>query len=198
MWSVGVMAYALFIGVFPYNGSERTAKEMKRAIRDCNKRLTYEAIPGCPKVSQAAVGLCKGLLQRPPSKRWRADDALGCEFLKAWDALDESLPSVRPVLSAAKRTGLFERRRLEVAEKLDHLLERLHLEICGVPIDATPPKERRGDDAASEAPSTVGTSLPSNPWKQSHSTLGSACTYTCSGCSGAPHLEDHECQWAHL
>lgn len=179
LWSVGVMTHTLFFGDFPYNGTERTARAMKRAIRDGDKKPTFE--PGrhggavAPRVSEAAVELCRGLLHRSPGRRWKVDQALSCEFVVAGEEIDESLPSLLPVLHIAKHAGVFDKRRLELPDELDALLHRLHTEIRGVPMDAAPRKEGRGD-YASETSTSFGASLPSNLWKRSDSTSTSTST----------------------
>lgn len=168
IWSVGVMTYALFFGRFPYNGKAPNGKEMKKAIRDNDVSPSFEPVTGASAmVSEAAVRFCKGLLHRAPTRRWKLDYALTCDFMTACETLDDSLPDMLPMLSSAKRAGVFDKRR-DLPEHLDQLLERLHTGFRGIPMGAMPPKEDRCD-ASSEDSSTAGTSMASNAWQQSGS-----------------------------
>mmetsp|Transcript_90038 Transcript_90038/g.160309 ORF Transcript_90038/g.160309 Transcript_90038/m.160309 type:complete len:471 (-) Transcript_90038:54-1466(-) len=86
VWSIGVIAYLLIYGSFPYSPAEATAKAMKAAIQDDSPRLQFKDVTkGAEGVVSGsldmAVEFCKALLLREYEKRPTAEQVLQLPFL---------------------------------------------------------------------------------------------------------------------
>jgi len=130
VWSVGVIAYLLLYGHFPYMPLVWRASEMKRAIRDgCPgpvyaPRIRGKADPAlADAISIEAEGLVGKLLARAPRDRPTAAEASEHEFFERPEA-DEALPSLLPMLLSAEHCGGFEqpREKEEAPSELDVVL----------------------------------------------------------------------------
>eukprot|EP00747_Dinoflagellata_sp_TGD_P052920 gnl/TRDRNA2_/TRDRNA2_148172_c0_seq1.p1 gnl/TRDRNA2_/TRDRNA2_148172_c0~~gnl/TRDRNA2_/TRDRNA2_148172_c0_seq1.p1 ORF type:complete len:338 (-),score=70.49 gnl/TRDRNA2_/TRDRNA2_148172_c0_seq1:28-891(-) len=79
LFSIGVMMYVMLAGYYPFDGD--TADDIWRSI---NKGVLYfdtKKWPGWSKVSICAKNLLHALLQRDPSKRFSAEEALAQQWL---------------------------------------------------------------------------------------------------------------------
>jgi len=82
VWSYGVMAYFMFFGEFPYVPQEFTSKAAKAVIRAGVPVPRYLEKMHRHRCSDS-MSFCKDLLQRDPSQRCSASDALGHSYFKA-------------------------------------------------------------------------------------------------------------------
>jgi serine/threonine protein kinase len=82
VWSYGVMAYFMLFGELPYIPREATAGAAKAAIRDgdCVPRYLEKVHRDR---SRDSMSFCRDLLQRDPSQRCSARDALGHSYFQA-------------------------------------------------------------------------------------------------------------------
>jgi serine/threonine protein kinase len=82
IWAVGVSAYLLLFGEYPYRPKQTGSKEMMDAIRE-GKKPSYQARSGFPQPSQMACDFVHGILdQRSATNRPDADEAMQKYFLK--------------------------------------------------------------------------------------------------------------------
>mmetsp|Transcript_75499 Transcript_75499/g.208324 ORF Transcript_75499/g.208324 Transcript_75499/m.208324 type:complete len:171 (+) Transcript_75499:278-790(+) len=112
VWSLGVIAYVLLCGQFPYQPQQRTSQGMKQAILAGTPEPTFQPAAGLDlrgaELSQASIDFLRAVLERDPAARPTAADALQLPWLAAPLAdLQEGVQSLRPVLEAAKCTGAF-------------------------------------------------------------------------------------------
>lgn len=109
VWSMGVVAYALLFGDFPYVPIVANSKAMKQAIVD-GAPPKYELLG--QKRSEPAVKFVSALLDRNPETRPLTEDALNTPFMFAsankCHMLGQDLPSLRPMIYAARKAGAFE------------------------------------------------------------------------------------------
>mmetsp|Transcript_28140 Transcript_28140/g.49053 ORF Transcript_28140/g.49053 Transcript_28140/m.49053 type:complete len:457 (+) Transcript_28140:80-1450(+) len=159
VWSVAVIAYVLLFGNFPYMPKEQSSKGMKQAILDGQPAPKYEPAGRHHQQlmpSKNAVTFCKTLLNRDPDRRPTSCEALTMPYmLQASDdeqvaPFPEILPSLRPMLHAAKKVGAFEVRDPSRDDRTDNLLNSLQMKHLGVPLPATLPpsrSDRHRDDA---------------------------------------------------
>jgi serine/threonine protein kinase len=82
VWSYGVMAYFMFFGELPYIPQEITSKAAKAVIRAGVPVPRYLEKMHRNRSSDS-MSFCKDLLQRDPSQRCSASDALGHSYFKA-------------------------------------------------------------------------------------------------------------------
>lgn len=152
IWSLGVVAYVLLYGNFPYKpaGGERGGPAMKRAIlcQEQGPRFRSPALEGCDlggpcaEPSMQAELFVKALLCRDPVRRVLARDALetlflkeGCDAGRQWhlaaDTAASPDSSFRPNLQAAVYAGAFEQHKLVEEHGLDEILTNFQQEHQG-------------------------------------------------------------------
>jgi len=142
VWSFAVIVYALLFGSFPYTPEERSSPAMKVAIRAGTTPSFQPAATGCgvasrgsrsPVRSEAAMQLVKTLLDRDQHSRPSAREALGmiliCESLHGCHLPHLDLPTLRPMLHAAKKIGVFETRDPTEVTADDVLLNQLQTQL---------------------------------------------------------------------
>lgn len=131
VWSFAVIAYVLFFGCFPYQPADRSAKGMKAAIAqgypapDFLPRASLLTMSSPqPHLSLMAEEFCRQMLNRDPMFRPSSKKALQHRFLSR--ATTEDLPSLRPILNAAKMIGAFtpaiSRKEKETPDSVDNIL----------------------------------------------------------------------------
>jgi serine/threonine protein kinase len=81
LWSYGVMAYFMFFGELPYIPEKITSNAAKAATR-AGVPVPRFLVP-MPRCSSDSMSFCRELLQRDPSQRCSAKDALGHSYLNA-------------------------------------------------------------------------------------------------------------------
>lgn len=87
---------------------------------------------GAPVASKTAVQFVKALLTRDPKVRTTAKDALQMSYMTDCESKPcQGLPSMRPMLAAAVKSGAFENRQTDVEDDLDEDLGQLHLRYTG-------------------------------------------------------------------
>mmetsp|Transcript_83368 Transcript_83368/g.241235 ORF Transcript_83368/g.241235 Transcript_83368/m.241235 type:complete len:380 (-) Transcript_83368:516-1655(-) len=122
IWAVGVMAYMLLFGAWPYAPGGLDGQAVQAAIVAGSPPPPFDAGDGMPVVSQSAVAWVRAMLRRCESARPAARVARQLpDFLADWG----SAVSLRPALDAAKRSGAFGKlsaRGLSQATELDNLL----------------------------------------------------------------------------
>jgi len=164
VWSLGVIAYVLLLGQFPYQPIESTARAMKAAILTGVPEPTFRPRPsldtgGASRVTPGAILFCQDLLHRDKQRRPTAAAALRHQWVAPTTKPAEqwSAPSLRPMLYAAKRAGAFDTRPVSVEDKsgMDRLLAALQAQQHGPPSQVPDGTRlvtvgRKGDKAHSE------------------------------------------------
>lgn len=122
VWSFGVIVYALLFGALPYQPRTQPTRPMWQAIVEGGPlsfkphRQFGDAPHGLFRSdfrSDDAVHAPKMLLNRDPKSRPSAEDALGLPWMVAsLEGIhlpdEEDLPSLEPMLRAAKKVGAFD------------------------------------------------------------------------------------------
>jgi len=149
VWSFGVIVYALLFGNFPYMPKQPSSKAMKQAIIDGGVGPTFEPAAGTRSLgpntmlrSDNARSLVRAVLRREPDFRPSAEEALQMPWMVSamqdQHAIGIDLPSLRPMMHASKKVGLFEVRDPARNEKADEVLNSLQMRRHGMPLPTTP------------------------------------------------------------
>lgn len=167
IWSLGIIVYVLLFGQFPYQPVESTAKAMKAAILAGVPVPTFKPRESrskpdlaLTKISEDAVTFLRALLERDSRRRPTAERALQLRWMGCPKSSESwSLPSLRPMLYAAKRTGAFDTRGMNENDKssIDIMLIGLQAKqykhnLPGISGD----KVERSDSEASSSNAPVG------------------------------------------
>lgn len=130
IWSLGVTAYVLFYGGFPYRGVDSSGPAVQAAILSGAKPPTFEAGcgsgEGAGSVSKEATEWVRRLLCRDPTKRPTAADALQEAFLKQPGSGRQH--DLKPMFLAALQAGFCDQcqqEKLRVITDVDHRLSSL-------------------------------------------------------------------------
>jgi len=166
VWSVGVIAYVLLLGQFPYKPAEPSGKAMKAAIKAGVPEPTFKAKPRLetgsgPGVSQDGRQFLIKLLARDPKLRPDARCAQQIRWLHDKGTPEEraQMTSLRPMLYAARRAGAFDppRNDKEVDKSgLDSLMQDLqakHQKVCLSPHKASKASKATPSYASTEVSS---------------------------------------------
>lgn len=139
VWSMGVLAYTLLFGSFPYSPTPKVknSEAMRAAIVQGKPPTFQPTFPSMEQMrSESVVEFAESLLERDPAKRPCANDALKLPYMVAVSRnqhmLDCELPSLRPMLYSAKKEGAFEVRDLNRELDIDGFLYDLQKERRGV------------------------------------------------------------------
>jgi len=120
VWSLGVLTYILLFGTFPYMPRKMSSLAMKQEISGNRIKPSFKpvACPGQPKGesiylrSPSAVDFARSLMERDSEIRPSAEEALQLSWMKPPEQgghLPEAqLPSLLPMVNAAKMVGAFE------------------------------------------------------------------------------------------
>lgn len=104
VWAMGVLAYVLLFGAWPYMPKTMSGPAMKAAIRSNSPAPSFRSKAGLPEVGRAA-SWARALLHREPTRRPSAQQALSHRSFEApWD----SAAPMAATLRAAVRVGAFE------------------------------------------------------------------------------------------
>jgi len=104
VWGLGVVAYVLLFGAWPYTATVMTGQAMQAAIRLGTPPPRFRTRPGVPAVSRPCSEWVQALLRREVASRPSAKAALRLLGLSTgWSAET----SMRPALNSAKRCGAF-------------------------------------------------------------------------------------------
>jgi serine/threonine protein kinase len=123
VWAVGVTAYAMLFGQYPYSGQKRSSTEMKEAIRSNSRPPLFEpakrvlanlednisGICKLPQASSTAVEFTKSLLSRNPEHRPTAAMALRLQYITRSSVENRKFPDLRETLRSAVDAGAFGR-----------------------------------------------------------------------------------------
>jgi serine/threonine protein kinase len=144
VWSLAVVVYVLIFGVFPYMPEKQSSKAMKVAIIEGATLPSFRPkeqrsnAPNAHVRSEQAVSFVKSLLQRKPDQRPTAEESLQSQWIsdsmKGSHMSDSELPSLRPMIYAAKKVGAFEVRTLaqdKGATSADVCLDHLQMSFHG-------------------------------------------------------------------
>mmetsp|Transcript_101400 Transcript_101400/g.158375 ORF Transcript_101400/g.158375 Transcript_101400/m.158375 type:complete len:486 (+) Transcript_101400:33-1490(+) len=165
IWSLGVIAYVLIFGCFPYQPKEPSSKNMKNAIID---GASPRYVPVGRRIhgldasfrSGDAVEFVKILLNRQPRQRPSAVDVLSMSYVNLSTPIDypegAELPSLRPMLYSARRVGAFEVRNNGKVVDIDTELAQMQMEKHGKPL---PESTKRSQDTADASSINVGAFL---------------------------------------
>lgn len=133
IFSVGVMAYLILFGNFPYIGN--SAKAMRQAIRDGEEGPSYVPEHGVHQATPEAKALTVALLHRDPTCRPTAKEAQEMSFFQP---SDKPMPSLVPALDAAAANGAFFEKTCS-KDDLDAWLDHLQEEKRSTSEDSTLP-----------------------------------------------------------
>lgn len=196
IWSLGVVAYVLLFGSFPYVPRQPSSKLMKMAIMEGDPP-TFAPIGrnsgGAHYRTQNAIDFVMTLLNRDALLRPSAADACHINYvrLSSRSKLEgQELPSLRTMLHSAKRAGAFELRDPSRVLDLDEQLYKRQMEKHGRGLPEvtrnTPaasivkPNMRSSETSALDCPSreasTISTALEtaSSPdWTPAQSSISS-------------------------
>jgi serine/threonine protein kinase len=133
LWSVGVIAYVLLFGEYPYMPRTQNAANMKAWIQQDKILPTFEPVPELTNYkarvrSDYAVTFVKKLLERDPDDRPAAQKSLSMPWIKPAKRdkkRKEQLPSLRPMLLFAKNLSAMDDVRLEQETCHDNCLNSL-------------------------------------------------------------------------
>jgi serine/threonine protein kinase len=183
VWSFGVVAYLLLFGVFPYATADHDALSMKQAIVKGSAPKFSSAGKIGKYHSDCVLEFVKALLNRDPTVRLSANDALQMPYM---EMISQScympgvgLPSLRPMLSCAIEISTAKPHDVSKSLPVDSWLNMLQMQRCG---RALPEKEGKhifyttnlADDMyASEALSDRSTSCGSSKIDEPAYTSGS-------------------------
>lgn len=157
IWSLGVVAYVLLLGQFPYQPFESTAKAMKAAILAGIPAPSFKPRPSLAansnyKLSREAEEFLHAFLDRRKTDRINATDALNLAWVtprpKGHERRNEQ--SLRPMLYAAKRAGAFAPQAAgnkDSASSIDRLLQAVQAKLQDRNLarnDSTRPDSRKG------------------------------------------------------
>lgn len=146
MWSFASMVYVLLFGQFPFMPKKQNSKAMKQVIIDgvpapSFKTRKRQNEQGDPTLSDAALTFVQSLLNRDAPSRPSAQEALGMAWmsssLKGCHMPGMEMPSLRPMLYAAKEVGAFEVRDLAAQTPIDASLNDAQLAHHGVPLPSS-------------------------------------------------------------
>jgi len=168
IWSMGVLAYALLFGSFPYTPKVPCSKGMKQAIVD-GEPPRYQPLGyfSDEMRSESAVEFVRNLLDRDVGTRPFADGALGMKYMvdcrQNEHPSEGRLPSLRPMIRAAKKAGAFDVRDLSEETEIDSLLQKMQMEKHGGLVVPEVQIFRASDPNETES-SFVVPSTGSNAW----------------------------------
>jgi len=141
VWSYAVIVYVLLFGTFPYMPKEQSSKGMKEAILNGRPAPKFEPTSRASKTprTEKAMTFVQALLIREPSRRPTGTEVLQMPFLMQASAgsWPDDLPSLRPMLHAAKKVGAFENRDVSNCDSVDHLLQKLQMKHQNLPVPIT-------------------------------------------------------------
>jgi len=124
VWSMGVVAYVLLLGKFPYTPAKSNSHAMKAAVLAGTPSPDFEPQEGLPPVSSFAKQCLRSVLIRDPKMRPCAMDTLATFSNLAEETSSEAAQwgttSLRPMLHAAKRVGAFSVPKLEDPNNVDN------------------------------------------------------------------------------
>lgn len=104
VWAMGVVAYVLLFGAWPYTPAVMTGKAMKAAIQMGVPAPRFRSKQGLPGVSRPCSEWVEALLRRDVLTRPSAQAALRLPGLSAAWSTETSM---RPAVNAANRCGAF-------------------------------------------------------------------------------------------
>jgi serine/threonine protein kinase len=145
VWSLGVIAYVLLFGNFPYMPKEQSSKGMKQAILEGAVPPKYEPAQKASGQyrSESIVAFTRSLLDREPEHRPEAAECLNTTFvmqaLNGDHAAGVELPSLRQMLHMSKKVGAFEVRDPSRETSIDGLLCDKQMKRHGVPLPENKP-----------------------------------------------------------
>lgn len=145
IWSVGVIAYILLCGQFPYQPSQ-ASPDMKTAILVGTPKPSFQPVVGLDgQLSPLALEFLQALLNRRADKRPTAADALQLPWAASPEDGRRSEHSLHPVLCMAKHSGAFDLKEpLYWQGSLDKTLTLLQAKHHGVPKHSGDSPGRRG------------------------------------------------------
>lgn len=126
LWSMGVVAYVLLLGRFPYEPRQATPPMMKQAIADGQTPPTFQPCRDSAPLSEVARAFLQSLLRRDPARRVDAKRALTKPYITNSSAAqsplepalaERTLGSLRPALRRAMRIGACSRQPLSEEPK---------------------------------------------------------------------------------
>lgn len=124
VWAVGVLAYGLMFGTWPYRPSLQNGPAMKAAILE-GVPPPYTSKDDLPKVSGTAVSWMQALLERDAAKRVSSSMALNHRGLvQPW--AENGGVCFKAAISSARRVGAFDAPAKRQATPLDTTLRSMN------------------------------------------------------------------------
>jgi len=139
VWSFGVIVYALLFGALPYYRMNRSSKAMMNAIARGRPAPKFTTVSQSLSKFQStrsrdAVEFAKSLLIREPQERPSAFEAASMTYMNAvtenCHMLGAELPSLKPMIYKAKRSGLFACRKTRKVEADSEKRKKPKLQTC--------------------------------------------------------------------
>mmetsp|Transcript_54359 Transcript_54359/g.129526 ORF Transcript_54359/g.129526 Transcript_54359/m.129526 type:complete len:494 (-) Transcript_54359:199-1680(-) len=150
VWSLGVIAYLLFYGDFPYKSANTSPEGVKQAIKTGEPPARFEPWAVSRKntaLSTKAESFCRELLERTPSKRRTAMKALELPYMLEADGSDDApevdgkRQTLLPMLCGAVVNGAFGSHLIDVPElDLDFYLNFAQFKYHGSIVPWTRPR----------------------------------------------------------
>jgi len=153
VWSVGVMFYVFLYGTFPYMPKKPSSQAMKQVIIEGSPPPSHQPLSNTFAVfrSPDAMKFVRTLLSRDVDRRPSAEESLHMAWItssmQGCHMPDTDLPSLRPMLFAAKKCGAFEVRDPARQTEADEKLNKLQHDRHGKDLPETPSikKKQEGD-----------------------------------------------------
>lgn len=130
VWSVGVLAYVLLLGQFPYMPTDASSKAMKETIAGGVPAPSFKPLIQILNPSDHAVSFLQALLERKPRNRPSAQESLEHSFISTGFNQEDwwGTHSLRPMLHAAKKIGAFDVRAHRGQTQVDVLIAEMQSE----------------------------------------------------------------------
>lgn len=160
VWSTFAVCYVLFLGKFPYQPAVPNPKAMKTAVLSGVPEPSFTTASSLPDLSPGANRFLRTQFDRDPETRLSAGQLLATPEFWTTDADQWGHKSLRPMLSAAKRCGAFDTRKVKDDENdVDAALRAAQRKHHGVSDAGSSCSTRLGDSSRSRWSSSERSSI---------------------------------------
>lgn len=119
IWSLGVLLYAILLGAFPYMPAKKDGLAMRCMILVGLPVPSFGPVSGIESPSSSAIDLLHMLIERDPSTRATAKDALNHAWFNVSESSDHCSHTMMPAILSARNVGAFPFRSLAQLEGSD-------------------------------------------------------------------------------